>query len=417
MSDLAITGENPVAPDGLTGTDWPIFDDSERRALSDVLESERWCSLGPEEGSKVADFEATFAEYIGTEHATAVPNGTQALQLAFRAIGLQPGEEVIVPAATFVASASSVVLANGVPRFVDIDPETYQLSPEAVEAAITDRTRAIEVVHYGGYPANMDRLREIADEHDLYIVEDAAEAHGTEWRGEKVGSIGDVGCFSLQQFKPLTCGEGGVITYDGDDLAERVYAYANLGRSPSGNTYEHHVPAGNFRLSEFLGAILLEQFSRFTDQTERRDENGQYLTRRLESIEGISTLKDDPRITQRGYYFYFLRYDPARWRGIHRDTFIEALNAEGIPCSTAHNDPLYRHEAFRDIDDHLLHGAEVDYESTHCPETERIYESEAIALPKDVLMERADVDVIVEAIEKLWANRDALETIAEESDR
>ena len=412
MPELAISGGDPVAPDGVQST-WPVFDDGEQRGLIEVLESGKWCSAGfyfeGEDPSAVETFERRFAEYVGTEYATAVPNGTQALELAFQAIDIEPGEEVIVPAVTFVASASAVVRANGVPVFVDVDPETYQLDPEAVEAAITPRTKAIEPVHYGGYPADMNRICTIANEHDLSVIEDAAEAHGTEWRGEKVGSIGDVGCFSLQLGKPLTCGEGGVLTYDDADLARRIHSYANLGRTPDGGTYEHDVPAGNYRLSEFLGALLLEQLPRLEAQTARRRENGRSLARRLAPVDGISTLAEDPRITDRGYYFFFLQYDASRWNGVHRDDFLEALRAEGVQCSTAHNDPLYTHRAFADIDERLLHGNPIDYSAVRCPEAERIYASEVIALSKDVLFERSNVDSVVEAVEKLRANVDELE--------
>lgn len=413
MTDLAVAGGDPVAPDGVE-TEWPVFDDAEREAVLDVLESGTWCSADylfedEDAQSHVERFERAFAEFVGTDHATAVPNGTQALELALRAIGLEPGDEVIVPAVTFVASASAVVLTGGVPVFVDVDPDTYQLDPDAVEAAITDRTVAVEAVHYGGYPADMDRLVEIADEHDLYLVEDAAEAHGTEWRGDHVGSIGDVGCFSLQQGKPLTCGEGGVVTYDGDDpaLAARLYAYANLGRSPGGGKYEHHVPAGNYRLSEFLGALLVPQLARLDEQTDRRERNGAWLADRIDAITGLSTLRSDDRITRRGYYFYFVRYDADAW-GVDRDDFVEALRAEGVACSTAHNDPLYQHEAFADIDPALVHGREMDYASVSCPEAERIYDSEVIALSKDVLLERESVEAVAAAVEKLDRHRDEL---------
>lgn len=418
MAELAITGGPPVESGGLE-TEWPIFDD-ERDALLGVLESGRWCSDSSyfeESRSAVERFEGRFARYVGTEYATAVPNGTQALQLAFSAIGVQPGDEVIVPAVTFVASASAAVRENAVPRFVDVDPETYQLDPTAVEAAITEQTVALEAVHYGGYPADMDRLTEIADEHGLFLIEDAAEAHGTEWRGERVGSIGDVGCFSLQQGKPLTCGEGGVLTYDDDRLAERIYASANLGRSPHGDRYEHHVPAGNYRLSEFLGALLNEQLDRLPAQTARRAEHGALLREAIADLDGLRPLAADPRITQRGYYFLFLRYAAEAWNDVHRDQFLAALEAEGIPCSTAHNDPVYRLPAFAEIDPRLLHGVDVDYAQTFCPEAERIYESEAVALPKDVLLERASVEAVIEALEKLRANDHALERWATASDQ
>jgi hypothetical protein len=191
MAELAINGGTPVAPDGLKVT-WPVYDDAERKALIDVLESGRWCSMGHTEG-KVAQLEKEFARFIGTRYATAVPTGTHALELAFRACELEPGEEVIVPAVTFVASASAVTLAGCVPVFVDVDPETYQISPEAVEAAVTDRTRAIEPVHYGGYPADMDRIMEIAGKHGATPTAVSAGGRGERSTGT-MSPAGTSGC-------------------------------------------------------------------------------------------------------------------------------------------------------------------------------------------------------------------------------
>jgi len=406
MAKLAINGGQKAVSDGLN-MKWPIYDDAEKKALIEVLESGRWCSAGNTDG-KSGQFEIEFAKYIGSKYALAVPNGTQALELALKACEIEPGDEVIVPAVTFIASATAVVLANGVARFVDVDPETYQISPEAVEAAINDRTRAIEPVHYGGYPANMDRIMEIAKKHDLYVVEDCAEGHGSEWKGQRIGSIGDLGGFSLQMGKPLTCGEGGVITFSDDKIAASCYAHGRLGRRAGGEKYQHYLPAGNYRLSEFLGAILLVQLSRLEEQTEIRYKNGEYFAEELEKIGGIPALKRDPRVTKRGYYFYFLRYDSSKWNNVHRDKFMSALRAEGVPCGTAHNQPLYKNPAFRDIKKSLLHGNEIDYSKVHCPESDRIYESEVIAMGKNFLLERENIDKILGAIHKLRENIDEL---------
>lgn len=414
MAELAINGGKPVVSEGLK-IKWPIFDDADKKALIEVFESGKWCSVKQPEG-KVAQVEKEFARFIGTKYAMAVPNGTDALILAFKACGIGAGDEVIVPAVSFISSASAVILANAVPIFVDIDPETYQISPKAMEEAITDRTRAIETVHYGGYPADMDRIIEIAQRHNLLVIEDAAEAHGSEWRGKKIGSIGNMGCFSFQMGKPLTCGEGGAVTYDDESLAISCYSYARLGRRPGGEEYVHHIPAGNFRMSEFLGAILLTQLQRLKEQVETRHKNGKYFAKELEKIEGISTLKKDPRITKRSYYFYFLKYDSSKWNNIHRDRFMQALKAEGVPCSTAHNDPLYKNPAFQDMVfgnngcpvTCSFYGKKIDYSRVHCPEAERIYRSEIVALGKDFLMERENVDRILEAIHKIRDNVEEL---------
>lgn len=407
MKKLAINGGDPLLPRGLEKK-WPIFGKEEEEALSKVLESKSWCSAGYIGGKKVAEFEEKFSDYIGTNYATCVPNGTQALELAFRAIGIEPGNEVIVPAVSFISSATAVTFAGGIPKFVDVDPDTYQISPEAVKESINDRTKAIEPVHYGGYPADMDSIMEIARDNDLYVIEDAAEAHGTKWKGEKVGSIGDIGCFSFQQGKPLTCGEGGALTFDGEELKEKVFSLANLGRKTEGEKYKHYLPAGNYRMSEFLGSLLLAQFSRFEKQTRKRYENGEYLRERLKEIDGVGTLKDDSRITNRGYYFFFVRYDPSSWGDTSRDRFLEALKAEGVPCSTAHNDPLYQNPAYKNIDKKFLYGRDIDYSEANCPEAERIYSSEAIALGKDLLMTKENVNGILNAIQKIRENSDEL---------
>ena len=404
MARLAING-GPKAVSELVPTRWPIYDDREKEALIEVLESGSWCSAGKSE-SKVGEFEKKFAEYIGTKYASGVPSGTAAIELACRMCNIEPGDEVIVTSVSFIASASGVVIANGVPIFVDVDPETYQMSPDAVEAAITDRTRIIEAVHYGGYPADMDRIMEIAKNHDLYVIEDSAEGHGSEWRGRRVGSIGDIGAFSFQMGKPLTCGEGGGITYSDDELATTCYAYSRFGTRKGGEKYQHYIPAGNSRMSEFLGAILSVQLSRLGEQTEIRHKNGEYFASGLEKIGGVSALKRDPRVTKRGYYFYFIRYDASKWGGVHRNKFKEILAAEGVQTYGAHNQPLYKNPAFMNIKKSALHGNIVDYTKVKCPEAERIYDSEVLAMRKDFLMERGNIYRILGALQKLRDNID-----------
>ncbi len=410
MAHLAIKGGPPELPQGLSLPPWPVFGDAERQGLLEVLERGEWC-LPPE--GKVAEFQRRFAAYIGSRYATACHTGTDALELAFRSCDLDPGDEVIVPAVTFLASASAVVLAGGVPVFVDIDPETYQLAPDAIEAAITPRTVAIEPVHYSGYPADMDRVLEIARRHDLFVVEDCAEAHGTEWRGQRVGSLGDMGCFSFQMGKTLTCGEGGAVTYSDEDLAMSCYACSRFGQRPGGGRYEHHQPAGNHRMSEFLGAILLPQLERLEAQTAARHETGARLDAALAAMEGLSPLRRDPRITRRAYYFYLFRYDASRWGGIHRDRFMAALQAEGVPCGTAHNDPVYLYPAFQNIKRSLLHGNPMDYRQVHCPEAERVYHSEVVAMGNRFMMDGANVERIVSAIAKIRRHLDELATVTD----
>ncbi|MBT5710545.1 DegT/DnrJ/EryC1/StrS family aminotransferase [Candidatus Poribacteria bacterium] len=396
MATLAINGGTPAVSE--LRTEWPVRGDLERENVLEVLDSGRWCSVG-HDGSKVAAAMEAFREWIGTEHAVACTLGTSALELALRACGIQHGDEILVPAVTFYASASAIVMAGGVPVFVDIDPDTYQISAEAAAAAVTDKTTGIMPVHYGGYPADMDAVNALADARGLFVVEDCAEAHGSEWRGRKVGSLGSVGAFSFQMGKPLTAGEGGAITFDDDAYSINQYQYQRTRTAADGTEESYHVACGNFRMSEFVGAILLSQISRVREQTEARWANGEYLAEELAKIDGVSALKRDPRITKRGYYFYFVRYDASAWNGVSRDRFMEALRAEGVSCGTAHNDPVYEYAAFKDMP--ARQGIQVD-----CPEAERVYQTEVVALGKDFLMYRENIDAVVGAIRKLRENVD-----------
>lgn len=417
MPKLAINGGKPVFPDGLK-IKWPIFDDEEREVLLEVLGSGKWWrgAYKVSSESKVGKFEAEFCKYLNVKHGVAVTNGTAAIELALKAAGVEAGDEVIVPAVTFIATATAVLAVNAIPIFVDINPETYQIDPDKVEEAITDETKAIIPVHYGGYPADMDRIMEIAEKHDLIVVEDCAEAHGSEWRGRKVGGIGHLGAFSFQMGKPLTCGEGGFVTTNDEELAKKCFSYHNIGRVPGRPFYEHHVPAWNLRMTEFQGAILLCQLKRLPEQTEVRHINGEYMARRLEEIGGIHALKRDPRITKRGYYFYLMRYDEEEFGGISRNTFLNALQAEGVPAHTAHNQPLYKNPVFMEMRFGRtgcpvrcpLYGRTIDYSKFRCPEAEHVYEKEIVALGKDFLLDRDQVDLVLEAIEKIKDNMDEL---------
>jgi len=417
MSNLAIKGGPPIAPEGLKAK-WPIFGDEEKRALLEVLESGKWwrgAYKDPSE-SKVGRFETEFCKYLGVKYGVAVTNGTAAIELALKAAGVEAGDEVIVPAVTFIATATAVLAVNAVPIFVDIDPETYQIDPEKVEEAISEKTKAIVPVHYGGYPADMDRIMEIAEEHGLMVIEDCAEAHGSEWRGKKVGGIGHLGAFSFQMGKPLTCGEGGFVSTNDEELAKKCFSYHNIGRVRGRPFYEHHVPAWNLRMTEFQGAILLCQLKRLPEQTERRYVNGEYLARDLEKIGGIHALKRDPRITKRGYYFYLMRYNEEEFGGISRDVFLEALRAEGIPAGKAHNQPLYKNPVFMEMRFGRtgcpvrcpLYGKIIDYAKFRCPVAECVYEKEIVALGKDFLLERDQVDLVLAAIRKIKENIDEL---------
>jgi dTDP-4-amino-4,6-dideoxygalactose transaminase len=403
MGNLAINGGYPVAPFGLR-TRWPVYDESDIHAVLEVLTSGKWCALGHTTYSKNGQFERAFADYLGVDYGILVDNGTDAIALALKAGGINVGDEVIVPAVTFVATATAVLQVNGVPIFADIDPETYQIDPAAIRKLITNRTKAIVPVHYGGYPADMDEIMKIAEENNLLVVEDCAEAHGSEWNGKRVGTIGHLGTFSFQQGKPLTCGEGGFVCTDDKELASRCVSYSNFGRIAGKPVYEHYWMGWNMRATEFQAALLLSQLKRLPKQTQIRHANGKYLAFELEKIDGVSALKRDPRITNRGYYFFLMRYDLTRFENVSLECFIKALNSEGIPVGKAHNQPLYNNPLFKEMHFSGIPHMDVDYTNISCPVAERIYKNEIVALGKDFLMERENIDLVLKSIIKIREN-------------
>jgi dTDP-4-amino-4,6-dideoxygalactose transaminase len=382
---------------------WPVWDETEEKALLDVLHSGQWWMVG---GERVKEFEEAFARFHDAKHAVCVTNGTAALEVALRALGIGCGDEVIVPPYTFIATASSVLAVSATPVFVDIEPGSLNMDQSKIEAAITPRTKAIIPVHIAGGPADMDGILEVARKHDLRVIEDAAQAHGAEWKGRKVGALGDMGTFSFQASKNLNAGEGGVIVTNDDDLADRAWSVANVGRTKSGKWYEHHVLGGNFRLTEWQGAILLAQLSRLADQTRRRNENAGYLTERLSAITGIKPLPRDPRVTSHAYHLFVFRYDPDKFGGRSREEFIRAVNAEGVPC-TAGYVPLYKEVVFQrktvgqgawcQASSHIDYAA---YEA-QCPVCEEVCQDAVWIIQHLLLGPREDMDDIVAAVGKI----------------
>jgi len=412
MGKLAITGGTPVGP--LKTAPWPPIDDDDRQALLQVLESREWCRL--HEHSAVGAFEESFACYHDAKRCIAVANGTVAIELALLAAGVEAGDEVIVPAVTFVATAGAVSMANAVPVFVDVDPETVQIDPAAVEAAITSRTKGIVAVHYGGYPVDFDRLLPIAKKHKLFLVEDCAHAQGSEWKGRKVSAIGTAGTFSFQMSKSLPSGEGGAVMTDDEALYQRALLLHNIGRGMGSRQYGHLVVASNCRLSEFQGALLSSQLRKLPAQVERKHEHGEWLAAELLKVGGLRPLKRDPRITRRGYYFFVMRYAKKAFGGLARDRFQDAMNAEGIDVFPAYGMPLYRNRAYRKEGRGNTGPVRVpslnpgpDYDAMNLPVSERFcYEEQLVLSHQWLLADRSELQKIVDAVVKIKENVDEL---------
>jgi dTDP-4-amino-4,6-dideoxygalactose transaminase len=390
---------------------WPVCGRAEELAVLRVLRSGCWCCVG---GREVARFEKAFAGYQEAKHAIAVCNGTVALRLALLATGIRAGDEVIVPPYTFVATASAVLEANAIPVFVDIHPDTYNLDPDLIAAAITPRTRAIIPVHFAGLPADMKRIKALARKHRIAVIEDAAHAHGATLDGHKVGALGDLGCFSFQMSKNLTGGEGGIILTNDDNLAEMCRALHNCGRPTGGVWYEHHYPGGNYRLPELSGALLLAQLRRLERQTARRNANGLYLDARLGEIPGIRPMARDTATVRHSYHLYMFRYDAEAFGGVPRTRFLKALAAEGVPASAGYPVPLYRQplftrKTFGPFTGGLDARPELDYRGVSCPACERACSTEACWLTQNLLLgSTRDMDDIVRAVAKLFEHRHEL---------
>jgi dTDP-4-amino-4,6-dideoxygalactose transaminase len=400
MANLALNGGHPVRSTPFPV--WPVWGDEELENLAAVVRSGKW---GCTAGSFTQEFEKKFAAYHAAAHGVCVNSGTTALRIALLAADIGPGDKVLVPAYTFFASASAVVEAGAVPMFVDIDPGTYTIDPRLAEEACTSGTAAVMPVHFAGRPADMDALTVFARKRGLKIIEDAAQAWGSEWRGARVGTFGEAGCFSFQSSKNINAGEGGIILTNDEAVARMARSYSNCGRKPGGQWYEHFYLGGNSRMTEFQSAVLLAQLARYEGQRTTRERNLQYLNERLAGVQGIQILESDPRVTAHSAHLFIFRYLSEGFAGKPKAAFVRALQAEGIPASAGYADPLYNQPVFLNT----AFGPRgtsvpwpVDYRSFHCPATEKACREEAIWLTQNMLLGvRSDMDDIVEAIEKV----------------
>jgi dTDP-4-amino-4,6-dideoxygalactose transaminase len=388
---------------------WPVADQSEERALSEVIRSGQWFRVG---GQQVDRFEAAYAKLTGSPHCLATANGTSALIVSLQALGVGAGDEVIVPPYTFVATVNAVLLLHALPVFVDTDPQTFQIDARKVETAITERTRAIVPVHLGGSAADLDTILEVANRRGVPVVEDACQAHLSEWKGRKLGTWGKTGCFSFQASKNLNAGEGGAILTADPALAEACYTYHNnsRGRGQRGADFSYQGPGVNLRMTEFQAALLLAQMARLEEQAKRRDQNAEYLTGLLVEIPGIQPAKMHPRCTRNAYHIYMSRYDAAGFAGLPRAAFLKALRAEGIPVSPGYS-PLNREpfleKTFTSRGYQRVYSQEQLArwrERNQCPQNDRLC-AEAFWMGQTTLLgTKADMDQIAQAIRKVQAH-------------
>ena len=298
-----------------------------------------------------------------------------------------------------------------VPVFADVDLETFNLDPRALEAAITPRTRAVIPVHFAGQPADMDAIMAIAEKHHLLVIEDAAHAHGASYKNRPAGSLAHLASFSFQSSKNLTSGEGGIVTTNDEKLAAACRSIHNCGRMPTGVWYEHHVISGNYRLGELQGALLNAQLERLEEQTKTRDENGRHLAARLQDLPGLHPQRRSDDCTRHAYHLFMLRIDSQQF-GAPRQAVIAALRAEGIPCSAGYGfslpqQPMFRDRAFGPYLPSLVE--RLDYQRVHCPNSDLLCREQALWLEQAIFLgPREDIDDIYRAFEKIHDQRAAL---------
>lgn len=400
-SSLALLGGEPLRKRPFTR--WPQFDDRERAQLEDVLCSTTWGGH-PSPNRKASELAGRFAAFQEVRYAIPTSSGTSALEVAIKALGIGPGDEVIVPAITFAATAYAAVAALALPVFADVDPATACIDPQRAEQLITPRTKAIIPVHYGATLADLDALSEIGRKHSIAIVEDCAHVPGARWRERGAGAWGTLGCFSFQTSKPMTAGEGGMITTNDPELEQRCQSLINCGRRRPGDTFDAPLLGSNYRMTEWQCGVLLAQLDRLPEQIEHKSRQAERLRAGLRAIPGITVLARERRVTREVIYLFLFQVDEARL-GISRDRFLRALRAEGIPCGVA-NEPVYRSALFPLASSTYrtacrLAGTEA-VQLHECPNAERLFEQRQVAIPHQLLLGNdTDVDDIVAAAAKV----------------
>ncbi len=350
----------------------PIIDDEEVDEVVKVLRS-GFIAQGP----KVAEFEEKFAEYVGVKHAVASSSGTTALHLALLASGIGPGDEVITTPFTFAATGNSVLYVGAKPVFVDIDHDTYNIDPEKIEKAVTDKTKAIMPVHLYGQPADMDPINSKAKDHGLTVIEDAAQAHGAIYNGKKTGSLGDVGCFSFYPTKNMTTSEGGIITTDIEEIAEKARVLRAHGES---GRYTHVMLGYNFRMTDIAATIGIVQLKKLEKFNEKRIENARFLTGHIDKISGIKApyIADNVRHV---FHQYTVRVEKSK-----RDELMHFLNNREIGTGIHYPMPIYQQKLYQKLGF-----------STSCPEAESA-SSEVLSLPVHPSLENSDLEKIVSVL-------------------
>lgn len=428
MSKLAILGgekirKKPFFQGAVIGEEEKrkVLEVLEKGILSGFIAKKGDCFLG---GECVREFEEMVKKYFNVGYAVAVNSATAGLHIALGACGIGPGDEVIVTPYTMSASSTSILMLNAIPVFVDIEENHFCINPDILEEKITPLTKAIVVVHLFGYPAKMDRILEIAKKYNLYVIEDCAQAPGALFKNKLVGTLGDIGVFSLNQHKTITCGEGGVVITNDGNLALRMQLIRNHGEVivESMNVEDiTNIVGFNYRMTETEAAISIGQFKRLDFLNEYRRNLAHYLTQNLSKFEGLS-LPQEEKLNKHVYFVYPIKFDSYKV-GVKRDTFVQALNAEGIPFGAGYVKPTYLEPIYQRRIAYGKNGCpfncpfykgKLQYQKGLCPVTERMHFEELMLTgvcryPHT----QEDMEDVVKAFEKLFQNIKELKKLEE----
>ena len=408
---LAILGGEPIRKDK-TWPDWPYVDDKIVDAVVKTTRSGIWCRIQSANGT-VPTFEKEYAKLMGTKFCVATGSGTQALHTCVEALGIGAGDEVITSPYTDPGTISSILSARALPIFADLDPASYQLDPAEVEKRITENTRAIMPVHMMGQPCNLERIMAIAKQHKLVVIEDAAQAHLSEYQGKKLGAIAPLGCFSFQTSKTIACGEGGAIIGDDEELMDKCFTVHNHGTNRQGRT---ETIGPKYRMNEFEAAVLLAQLAGAQERFKRRNENASYLTARLKGCPGVVPQKLYEGTASGSFYLYAMSYQPEHFNHVDRARFLKAVAAEGVALSPyiergLHREPwvdnILKTKAYQKV--FPARRLQEFREEMSCPKCDQVCrEMLMIWASGPLLGSPGDMDDIADAILKVYENRDKL---------
>ena len=414
---LAILGGNPVRQNK-SWPEWPYMDEKVVASVEKTVRSRAWCRIDISEGT-VVQFEKEWAALLGAKHSVATGAGTQSLNTCVEALGIGPGDEVITSPYTDMGTIASILCARALPVMVDIDRESFQLDPAIVAKRINENTKALMPIHIMGQPCDMDSILALAKKHNLYVIEDACQAHLGEYRGKKLGTIGDLGCFSHQSSKTIGCGEGGSIVGNNDELMDKCYTVMNHGTSRSG---KNETIGNKMRMNELEGAILVAQLVNAKEHWKRRNENAAYLTSKLKACPGVVPQKLYDGYESGSWYLYTMGYRKEHFNNVSRSVFLKALEAEGVSLSPyiangLHNAPWVDHILGLKVYQKMYDPRRLKQyrEELPCPVCDKICSEEMLMFwaSGPLLGSRSDMDDVVNAIMKVYENRDQLLLVKE----